>query len=166
MLIIVNFSFYTFTHNVAHYQVCTSWRSTCGGLRDRDGGVLVTNVVEGGQTRLRLCNGGENFALRFFVYFHRLVALATDKIDTEPLEVNTVLVNLEERYGGRRLVRGRRGGDFWIRVCSLEDTGSGRRRIILVVLPIWRRILAGHSEATIIPSLSFVTSVLLLIRGS
>ena len=123
MLIIVNFSFYTFTHNVAHYQVCTSWRSTCGGLRDRDGGVLVTNVVEGGQTRLRLCNGGENFALRFFVYFHRLVALATDKIDTEPLEVNTVLVNLGEWNGGRRPVRGRCGGDFWIRACSLKDTG-------------------------------------------
>ena len=75
---------------------------------------------------MRICNGGESFALRVSVDAHRLLIISTDGVDTEPLLVDSVILHLGERYDAVLVPREddeafQQGmGNYWIRASTLE----------------------------------------------
>ena len=55
-------------------------------------------VAAGGKVRLRLINAGSDTAYRFAVGGHRLTVTHTDGHPVQPVEVDTVLIGMGERY--------------------------------------------------------------------
>lgn len=130
-------------HNVALYP-WTSGLMNGFASPEMNGGITsviqINHTSENGivrqsasTTRLRIVNGGENFALRVSVDNHRLLIISTDGTDMEQLEVDSVIVHLGERYDAilvpredhESLQSSKSDGNFWIRARTLEsDEGA------------------------------------------
>ena len=98
---------------------------------------LTTNHTSRMGTRLRIVNGGENFALKVSVDGHRLLIISSDGTDTEPLAVDAVIVHVGERYDAVLLPRDNGNidensqdtGNYWIRATTLETDEGAQVRI-------------------------------------
>ena len=128
-------------HNVALYP----WTSGLMNGLPSDTSVIqlnfpsenVTAPQATSRTRLRIVNGGENFALKVSVDGHRLLIISTDGTDTEELEVDSVIVHLGERYDAVLIPRKENDfaesfeddGNYWIRARTLESDGGAQVRM-------------------------------------
>lgn len=59
---------------------------------------FVINSAPGRRIRLRLINGGGDTAYRFAVGDHRITVTHTDGFPVEPVEVDTLIIGMGERY--------------------------------------------------------------------
>ena len=134
-------------HNVALYP----WTSgLMNGLTSPETNDGITTVIQlnnplenaidseaTSRTRLRIVNGGENFALKVSVDHHRLLIISTDGSDMEELEVDSVIVHLGERYDAilvprkdnESLQHFEDDGNYWIRARTLESDEGAQVRI-------------------------------------
>jgi len=118
------------------------------GVGGADGGVYAAvHAVAGEPIRLRMCNTGENFALRLAIDSHDLTVISTDGLDTEPLTVDALILHLGERYDAVITPPPTAGGTrFWIRAHTLENDPHAQVRFNHGVLGVLG-VLVVHVSA-------------------
>jgi FtsP/CotA-like multicopper oxidase with cupredoxin domain len=80
----------------------------------------------GGRVRLRVINAGAETAYRLAVAGHRLTVTHADGFPVEPVEVDTVLIGMGERYDFVVTVR----SGAWPLVASAEGKGAAARALL------------------------------------
>lgn len=151
-------------HNVALYP----WTSgLINGIGDKENNRYSVLSLESTATRddktgvrMRICNGGENFALRVSIDCHRMLVISTDGTTTEPLLVDSVIVHLGERYDIIPIMRDdgsckNADGNYWVRANTLENDKGAQVRMNHEVRAILRYAGSPAEFPTTDASLSF-----------
>lgn len=83
-------------------------------------------MKKGGYYKMRIISAAMTFGMRVSVDGHTLHVIATDGVDVEPTEVESLVVFSGERYDVWFEATDPLGnGNYWIRATTLERTQNG-----------------------------------------